>query len=160
MTPAQLAALEAAAGLTLTDEEKASVEPLLGPDNRNDVAIAAVISARRPAIVGELSVSTFASWAAASNLRAAIEDHAADRNSQLRSIALALRDRLQGSMDGSISMQKPANQQMLQAWVQAGAITAAQRDELLALASRANTVDLDALSFALNVAEGRMNLRG
>lgn len=55
MTEAQRAALEALIGRALTEQELAAIEPYISdPDNRNDVAIAAVLSQGRTKIVPHL----------------------------------------------------------------------------------------------------------
>lgn len=59
MTPAQLAALEACAGRKLTDDELAQAEPLLDPENRNYVALAALVSTGRTRVLPtEIGVGT------------------------------------------------------------------------------------------------------
>lgn len=76
----------------------------------------------------------FAVWCGATGLRAVVEDHAANVDSPLRSAALTIRDFLAGAAE-SIDFSLAGNQQMLAAWQQAGAITQAQADELIALAT-------------------------
>lgn len=109
--------------------------------------IAAALSVGRSKL-GTLSVGDFASWAAATGMRAVIEDHALNAQSPMRSVALALRDVLVGGTSG-IRMDLPGNQAMLQAWVDAGELTTAARDDLLALASVPDPVTAAAVSDAL-----------
>lgn len=150
MTPAQQSALEALVGRQLAVEDLAAIEPhLVG---RNDVAIAEVLSAGRMRI-GTVSTPAFASWAAATGMRAAVEDIAMTQGHALRSSALALRDVLMGGAPG-IRMDYPANQQMLAAWVQAGALAQADHDSLIALATVDDPITQPAVSAALNAAEG------
>lgn len=47
MIPSQKCALEAVKGATLTQQEIDKITPLLDPDNRNDAAIATILSAGR-----------------------------------------------------------------------------------------------------------------
>lgn len=74
----------------------------------------------------------FAVWCGATGLRAAVEDHASNVDSPLRSAALTIRDFLGGAAE-TIDFGLAGNQQMLAAWQMAGAITQEQADELMAL---------------------------
>lgn len=130
MTADQSAALAALAGRDLTANEAAAIDEHLQTGNVG--AIAALLSVGRTKL-GTVSVGDFASWAAATGMRAVIEDHAANAQSPLRSIALALRDVLVGGTDG-IRMDLPGNAAMLGAWVAAGELTTENRDALLAMA--------------------------
>jgi hypothetical protein len=103
--------------------------------NGNDQQIADALNATTRPVVGSLSRSRFSMWCGVSGLRAAIADHAANPASPLRAVALTVQDFLLGGVADSIDFADPANQAMLQAWVQAGALTQAQVDELLALAT-------------------------
>lgn len=85
---------------------------------------------------GTVPVSVFAIWAGQTGMRGAIEDAASDKASPLRSIALTLLDLLRGGVSDALDLGHAGNQTMLSAWQQAGAITQAQRDALLALASQ------------------------
>lgn len=109
--------------------------------------LAAALSAGRTRL-GTVSVGDFASWAAATGMRAVIEDHAANAASPMRSIALALRDVLTGAT-GGIRLDLPVNQQMLAAWVTAGELTTANRDALLALAQQDDPVNMTQVEIAL-----------
>lgn len=109
--------------------------------------LAAALSAGRTRL-GTVSVVDFASWAAATGMRAVIEDHAANAASPMRSIALALRDVLTGAT-GGIRLDLPVNQQMLAAWVTAGELTTANRDALLALAQQDDPVNMTQVEIAL-----------
>lgn len=136
MTPSQQAALEALAGRTLSADDLALIDQALTAGRVN--AVAPVLSAGR-SCVGTVSVGDLASWAAATGMRAAIEDHATNAASPLRSIALALRDVLVGGASG-IRLDLPANAAMLAAWVSAGVLSAENRDALLALATTPDPV--------------------
>lgn len=136
MNAAQQAAFEALAGRVLSTDDLALIDQALTAGRIN--AIAPVLSAGRSR-VGTVSVGDLASWAAATGMRAAIEDHATNAASPLRSIALALRDVLVGGASG-IQLDLPANAAMLGAWVSAGVLSAENRDALLALATTPSPV--------------------
>ena len=101
----------------------------------NDAAIADVLNRRDIPALGAVDRATFAMWVGATGLRAAIQDHADAVGSPLRSVSLTLLDCLQGGVANSLDMSSAQHQMMLGAWVQTGAISQAQHDELLALAS-------------------------
>ena len=107
--------------------ESPSLTALL-PDSQ---AIAGAMSAGRTR-AAPVRRADFAVWCGATGLRAAVEDHAANADSPLRSAALTIRDFLGGAAE-SIDFSLAGNQQMLAAWQQAGAITQAQADALMAL---------------------------
>ena len=136
MNAAQQAAFEALAGRVLSTDDLALIDQALTAGRIN--AIAPVLSAGRSR-VGTVSVGDLASWAAATGMRAAIEDHATNAASPLRSIALALRDVLVGGASG-IQLDLPANAAMLGAWVSAGVLSAENRNALLALATTPDPV--------------------
>lgn len=119
---------------------------------RNDAAIAAQLSVGRTA-TGSVPVPTFAAWCASTGLRAVIEDASNNAASPLRSASLAIKDLLawqSGALDLSSDPVGTGNLAMLQAWVTAGAITQAQHDALIALASQPDPVTVDQVSRALN----------
>lgn len=127
LAPAQLAALRA----------YIDADPTFAPwiAGGNDQQIADEINRRTVPVVGSVSRSRFAMWCGATGLRAAIADHAANQASQLRSIALTLEDFLLGGVADELHLSDPVNQAMVGAWVQAGALTQPQADELIALAT-------------------------
>lgn len=104
-----------------------------------DTATAAnLLNAKNYTLAGSIPVSVFAGWAAQTGMRAVIEDAANNTASPLRSSALAILDILHGaasSLDLSASAVGQANVGMLGAWVQAGALTAANEAALIALAT-------------------------
>lgn len=102
------------------------------------VALAAAISAGRTRSA-PVRRADFAVWCGQTGLRAAVEDHAGNAQSPLRSAALTIRDFLSGAAD-TIDFALPGNQLMLGAWQQAGAITHAQADALIALGSEPDPV--------------------
>jgi hypothetical protein len=101
----------------------------------NDQDIAVAISARTVPVIGAVSRAKFAMWAGVTGLRASIQTHADAVDSPLRSIALTLLDFLQGGVSDELHLDDPANQAMLDAWIQAGALTQTQADDLMALAT-------------------------
>lgn len=151
MTPQQRAALEALAGRALTTDEQAAIDTHITPLGRNDAAIAAIVSAGRVR-VGTVSTAVFSSWAAKTGMRAVIEDKAVTAGDPLRSSALSLRDVCTGGASG-IRLDYSDNQAMLAAWVALGALSTANRDSLLALATSADPVPVEAVVAALNAAE-------
>jgi hypothetical protein len=102
----------------------------------DDSAIDKILNEKQFVVIDEISANDFAIWAASTGLRATIQDHAENPASPLRSIALTLLDLLQGNLDRALDFGNAANVAMLEAWVTATAITAAQRDELLALSEK------------------------
>jgi hypothetical protein len=156
MTPAQQAALEGLAGRELTPEEIAAIDPLVAHDVRNDVEVARILSTGRVK-QGSVSKAQFAMWCGTTGMRAAVEDHAANAASPLRSSALTIKDFLVGTV-ASIDFGEPANVMMLNAWVSASAITQVQADDLIALGATPDPIHFNAVSDALNRAEGRMTL--
>ncbi len=127
MTPAQLTALRAHIDATPAYADWIA--------HGNDQQLADALSALTVPVVGSVSRSRFAMWCGATGLRAAIADHARTPGSPLRSIALTIEDFLLGGVAEELHLADPANQMMIAAWVQAGALTQAQADELLALAT-------------------------
>lgn len=101
----------------------------------NDQQIADAINARTVPVVGGVGRSRFAMWCGATGLRSAIADHAANAASPLRAIALTIQDFLLGGVSDAIHLDDPQNQAMLGAWVSVGALTQAQADELIGLAT-------------------------
>ena len=151
MTPSQQTALETLTGRALTSAEVTMATA------RQDATLATSLSAGRT-VQGGVPVSTFAGWCAQTGLRSVIEDAANKATSTyyltaLRSPALAILDILHGaaaSLDLSASAQGQVNLQMLGAWVTAGAITAAQKAQLVSLATQPAPVAASAVSAILN----------
>ena len=118
--------------MELLDEILATCDPVvLATRDPHDIATAASTGRVR---VGSVSRADFAMWAASTGMRSKIEDHAANTQSPQRDAALACRDVILGAAN-SIDFALQPNQYMLGAWVQVGALTQAQADTLLALAT-------------------------
>lgn len=111
----------------------ATLAPLI--EAGNDGAIAALLNAPYATAPGAISRPLFAVWAAETGMRAVIRDHVLNTGSPLRSIAISLEDFLGGASD-SLDFRKPANQNMLAAWVNAGGCTQEQADDLLSRAGQ------------------------
>ena len=81
--------------------------------------------------------STLATWAAGNGTRGAIEDHAGNPASPVRSICLAVLDTLRGSLQTTmLDLTSPATAALLAGLVAAGVMTAAQRAELVTIGTR------------------------
>lgn len=106
----------------------------------SDAGIADAINARSVQVVGTISRADFAKWCGATGLRAAIQDHADNSASPLRSIALTILDFLRGGVSETLDMADTSNQMMLDAWVQAGALTQIQADQLIVMATHSQPV--------------------
>jgi hypothetical protein len=176
MTPQQRTALEAVAGRALAPAEIAAIEPLLDPDNRNDVAIAAILSLRadgkprvriaQPTLIGHgtladkvglpggpLFVRSLRLMAAAPWPEGATQEQQVMKATIEQAWMLLER----GNLDVGLTSVRSSLAGMvgkLEGLTQAGV------DALLAVAEVPDLVDVNALSRALNVAEGRMNLGG
>lgn len=114
--------------MTLLEEIQAKCSPALIA-SREHGQIAAEVSVNRTRI-GAISTALLSIWVAKTGLRAAIEDHAINSASPLRSIALSLKDALNGGST-VLELDNPENQAMLDAWVAAGALTSAQKQDLI-----------------------------
>ena len=161
MTPAQQTALEGVAGRALTAQEVSDIDPLLDPDNRNDVAIAAILSVGR-VTVGEYwltdrgLVSDLVMAHGNTDLADSILTKLDTLAAQSRSTR-AMMNRLENDARG-INFGDPALRAQFQILGSAGIFTAEEVDALLALASKPSPLSFDAVSRALNVAEGRAQL--
>jgi hypothetical protein len=121
--------------MALLDEIRALDRSIL--DTQNETFIAAALNAPR-SVVGAVSRQLFAMWAGQTGMRAAIEDAANDKLSPLRSIALTVRDFIQGAADNlDLSMQQ--NKDMLQKWIEAGKLSQEAHDALMAMATQVIT---------------------
>lgn len=125
----------------------------------NTQAIATALSAGRT-IAGAVDTATFLGWAAATGLRAVIQDQSTAVGSPLRSSALAMLDIIANRtpLDLSDSAMGQANVQMLNAWVQASAITAEQEAQLLALAEQSDPVPEFDVRCALLADDGTLRI--
>jgi hypothetical protein len=100
----------------------------------NDEGVAALLNSAMTSVVGEIARSDLATWAAATGMRAKIEDVAKDDQSPLRSSALAIIDVLKGASSG-IDISKPTNAQILDAWESATLLSAEDKASFVTLAT-------------------------
>lgn len=105
----------------------------------DSVAITEAMNANRTR-VGSVSRAVFSMWCGRTGLRAAIEEHAANVNSPLRSIAITLEDFLRGGTTDAVDFGHPDNIYMLEVWGQAGAISVEQAAEIIELASEPDPI--------------------
>lgn len=152
MTPAQQTAIEAVYGKPLTAQQSTDIAAWVTA--RNDTAVATYLSTGRTK-QAMVPISFFLGWAASTGMRAVIEDTAHLSTSiyygTLRSAALAMLDIIANKtdLDLSTSAMGTANLAMLGAWVTAGAITAAQEAQLVAMATIADPITTEQISAAL-----------
>ena len=152
MTPAQRSALEAVAGRALTTDEIAVIDPLL-PD-RNDVEIAALLPQRIEIVSTPIGIGTILA-ALAPNGGAfldALEALAANDSNVKWCLKLIEQGNLDVGMD--------ATRQQMQQFAADAPAFAAGIAVLLQTAERATPIHYNAVSDALNIAEGRLTLGG
>lgn len=92
-----------------------------------------LLNAKTETKLGLLSRTDLTIWAASTGMRATIEDLSLDKESPLRSSALAILDVLKGSSSG-IDLSKPWNMAILNAWEAASVLTTVNKDNMIALA--------------------------
>ena len=150
MTPAQQFALESVAGQTLTDEQIAAIEPYLAV--RNDVAIAALLPPKVAIVSTPIGIGTILATLAPNGgafLDALEMAGVGDPN-----VKWALKLIEQSNFDVGMA----ATRAQMQAFAQAAPSFAEGIAALLQTAERATPIHYNAVSDALNVAEGRMIL--
>lgn len=148
MTPAQHAALEALVARPLTAGEVAAIDPLL--PNRNDVQIAALLSTGRTRLrshmIGIGTILAELAPAGGAFLDAIEQIGATDPNVKW---LLKLIER--GAFDVGLA----ASRAQMQAYATAMPDLAAGINALLLLGTEPDPIDYNAVSRALNIAEGR-----
>lgn len=100
----------------------------------NDEAVAGLLNETMVSVVGEIAQSDIATWAAATGMRASIEDVSKDAQSPLRGSALAIIDVLRGASSG-IDLAKSSNMGILDAWEGANLLSAQNKAAFIALAT-------------------------
>ena len=100
----------------------------------DSVAITEAMNANRTR-VGSVSRAVFSMWCGRTGLRVAIENHANNVDSPLRSIAITLEDFLRGGTTDAVDFGHPDNMYMLEVWGNAGAISVEQAAEIITLAT-------------------------
>lgn len=159
MTPAQQTALETVAGRPLTPGEIVAIDALL-PD-RNDVQIAAILSAGRVTIQQTpIGIGTILAVMAPSGgmFLAGLRQMAAIQppTEESANIEWSLEMIKQGTFD----VGHPVTRAQLQAFAAAQPSMASAIAALLAVAEQPDPINYNAVSDALNIAEGRMTLGG
>lgn len=151
MTPAQQAALEGLAGRPLAAQEYVDIDALLPA--RNDVAIAAILSSGRvttqPTPIGIGTVLAVMAPSGGDFLNALEAMGAVDAN-----VKWSLKMIEQASFD----VGHPVARAQLQAFAAAQPPLAPAIAALLAVAEQPDPISFNAVSDALNIAEGRMTL--
>lgn len=153
MTPAQKAALESVAGRSITTDEEAVIRPLLDSENRNDVAIAALLSQDRlrlkSHLIGIGTILEVMGEAGGLFLDALVT---AGTQQRMLYWAMVLIN------NSNLDIGKQATQDQMTALALAMPHFAAGLDALKALGTEVNPIDYNVVSKALNIAEGRMIL--
>lgn len=158
MTPAQQSALEAVAGRSLSAAEMADIDLHLDPDSRNDVAIAVIINAGRPATVRSLRVDEvfdvlFASGDYSTLKAAQLQGH------QDAVLAFEMLKDAKQIGPGLVNIEHPSTVGMFDGLQGAGLLTQAGRDALTERATeQVSPIHYNQVSDALNIAEGRLTL--
>lgn len=101
-----------------------------------------------------IPIARVAAWGASVGLRAKIQDHAADPDSPLRSVALSALDMLVRGNDFDMA----ENWALLDAFVQSGDITNAQRAALAAFAVRPRSITANDVAHAVRNDDGSSRL--
>lgn len=153
MTPAQQSALEGVAGRPLTAPEIEQIDPLLDPNNRNDTAIAAILSAGRTRPVPtEIGVGT---------VLATLGEGAGEWLDTITAVGAANRDvfwALKLLDRGVLRIDLEATRAQMQALAGSVAQLSDGINALLTLGSEPDPLPVADVSRALNIAEGRANL--
>jgi hypothetical protein len=97
--------------------------------------VVGLLNAATETKLGLVNRTEFTLWAVETSMLAAIEDESQDPTSPLRSSALAMRYVLLGASSG-IDFANPKNVQTLDAWVALNKLSAANKDSLLAVATK------------------------
>ena len=150
MTPAQQTALESIVGRSLTADEITSIDPLL-PD-RNDVAIAALLPPKVLIQSTPIGIGTILAVLAPNG--GAFLDALESAGTSDPNVKWALKLIEQSNFDVGMA----ATRQQMQAFAQAVPSFADGIAALLATAERSEPIHYNAVSDALNVAEGRLML--
>ena len=156
MTPAQLAALESVAGRPLAPDEIAAIDPLL-PD-RNDVAISAILSDGQAPVMRSIRVEdvfdiVFDTGDYIGLKTAQLEGH------PLAVMVFSVLEDAKKLGPGMVNLQATATVDLFDRLQAAGLLSAASRAAFVVQASvKPPAISFNAVSDALNIAEGRMTL--
>lgn len=160
MTPAQRAALEALVGREITADEAAQLDTLLDPDNRNDVAIAALLSVGRwrYADTRRMEVGFVGTYPGGpiegDAVLGALELHAESQAPTARIVGRALRAL---RTEPGLNLGDPALHAMLDL-LAPSVLSVQQVDAIKSMARVDDPVAVRDVSRALNVADGRMHM--
>lgn len=150
MTPAQQFALESVAGQSLTAEQIAAIEPYLA--DRNDVAIASILPAKVVIVSTPIGIGTILAVLAPNG--GAFLDALEAAGQSDPNVKWALKLIEQSNFDVGMA----ATRAQMVAFAQAAPVFADGIAALLATAERAEPIPYNAVSDALNIAEGRITL--
>lgn len=159
MTPAQQTALESVCGRALSAGEIAAIDPLLDSNNRQDVQIAALLTAGQPDVTRSLRVEEVFDVLFSSG------DYLAIKQAQMAgdpraAMAFAVLADARSLGNGSVNLAMPATASLLDALeAEPRLLSQAGRAALAAAALQpAAVIPVEDVSRALNIAEGRMIL--
>lgn len=151
MTPAQQTAIESVVGRALTSDEITAILPLL--ENRNDVAIASLLSVERTRLkshlIGVGTVLEVMGDTGALFLDALVQ--AGQQNRTLHWAMVLINN-------SNLDIGKQATQDQMTGLAQAMPPFAAGLAALKSLGREPDAIDYNKISDALNIAEGRMTL--
>lgn len=150
MTPAQQDALDSVAGKALTAEQLAAIEPFLA--DRNDVAIAALLPPKVTRQSNPIGIGTILAVLAPNGGSFLDALEAAGQSDPNVKWSLKLIE--QSNFDVGMS----ATRAQMVAFAQAAPAFADGIAALLATAERSEPIHYNAVSDALNIAEGRLTL--
>lgn len=161
MTPNQQAAIESVAGRALTAGELVAIDSLLAA--RNDVQIAAIISAGRVRVVshliGERGILDVLGPVAGDAFLAALEAITADNLPvPLQPYFGALRRGIAWLKTDGLDVGSATTRGLLDSLAAARVVAPESVAAIKALAERPDPIHYNPLSDALNIAEGRMTL--
>jgi len=164
MTPAQQTALEAVAGRALTPGEIVAIDALLPV--RNDVQIAAILSAGRvtltPHEIGERGILDVLGPVAGDAFLSALESiTGADQlPAPLQPFYGAIRRGVAWLKTNGLDIGSPTTRALLDSLANFGIVDGTAVTAIKARAEQPDPIHYNAISDALNVAEGRMTLQG
>ena len=158
MTPEQKAALEQVSGITLSDTLVALLDPLLDPENRNDVQITAVLNAEIT-LLEKMRLKNYA--VGVGTILSELAPTGGDFLDALEAAAAA-DSNVKWSMylikAGTFDVGMPASRVQMTALGAADPSLTDGMTKLLALGEELAILNFNSVSDVLNVAEGRMTL--
>lgn len=158
MTPAQAQALADVRGEALTADQVQRIEPLLNPNNRNDTAIAAILSEGHTKFseVRRMEIGFVGAYpggpAEGDAVLAKLETHAESAAPTARIVARAMRAM---RTEPGLNLGDPALHAML-ALLVPSPLTQSEADAIVSMGRVPHPIATADVSRALNIAEGRM----